>query len=253
MPDLIIIAGPNGAGKSTIFPAIQNAGKIDGAFQPNEIPANNYVNPDNLAKDNHLDKISAGKLAIEEIDKHINNNNNFAIETTLSGKYLLAKVKRAKSKGYRVFLVFISLDSYELSVARVIQRALLGKHYIPVDTIIQRYRKSLSNMFLHFIPLADFWLFVDNSDLIPNPLCWGGNIYGDNRFYATDKAYVEKVNHMISDNEIPFEQKAVSYYDLFSPYVFSKIRELVISETHKRPKGNYVVIQRNGKIGFELM
>jgi hypothetical protein len=165
----------------------------------------------------------------------------------------LTKVKRAKSNGYRVFLVFISLDSHELSVARVIQRALLGKHYIPVDTIIQRYRKSLNHMFIHFIPLADFWLIVDNSDLIPNPLCWGGNIYGDNRFYATDRAHVEKVNKMISVNEIPFEQKAVSYYDLFSPYVFSKINELVIAETHKRPKGNYVVIQRNGKIAFELM
>ena len=88
MPDLIIIAGPNGAGKSTIFPAIQNVGKIEGAYQPNVIPDENYVNPDNIARDNNLEKVSAGRIAIEEIDRHIENKNDFAIETTLSGKYL---------------------------------------------------------------------------------------------------------------------------------------------------------------------
>ena len=252
MPDLIIIAGPNGAGKSTIFPAIQNVGRIEGAFQPNVIPDENYVNPDNIAKDNNLEKISAGRIAIEEIDRHIENRNNFAIETTLSGKYLLSKVNLAKSKGYRIFLVYISLDSYELSVARVIQRALLGKHYIPVDTIIQRYKKSLNNMFNHFVRLADFWLVVDNSDLIPNPLCWGGNIYADEKIYTTDKEFVEKLNAIALKNEIQFNNNDICFYDVFSPFVFSKIKELVIAETKKRPKGNYVVVQRQGKIEFQI-
>ena len=107
-------------------------------------------------------------------------------------------------------------------------------------------------MFNHFVRLADFWLVVDNSDLIPNPLCWGGNIYADEKIYTTDKEFVEKLNAIALKNEIPFNNNDICFYDVFSPFVFSKIKELVIEETKKRPKGNYVVVQRQGKIEFQI-
>ena len=89
-------------------------------------------------------------------------------------------------------------------------------------------------------------------DVIPNPLCWGGNIYADEKIYTTDKEFVEKLKTIALKNEIPFNNNDICFYDVFSPFVFSKIKELVIEETKKRPKGNYVVVQRQGKIEFQI-
>jgi predicted ABC-type ATPase len=72
-------------------------------------------------------------------------------------------------------------------MTRVTQRALLGKHYIPMETLIQRYAKSLTYFIEKYRPIADFWLMADNSNIKINPISWGGNIYGNQNFYSIEK------------------------------------------------------------------
>jgi predicted ABC-type ATPase len=81
MPDMFVFAGCNGAGKSTLVDELQ-------------IEYDELINPDNYAQEiNPLEPrkadLSAGKLAIAAIKRCLEERKSFAVETTLSGKYIL--------------------------------------------------------------------------------------------------------------------------------------------------------------------
>jgi predicted ABC-type ATPase len=49
-------------------------------------------------------------------------------------------------------------------VSRVAERVSLGGHDIPVEIVRRRYRAGLQNLFRLYMPLADSWQFIDNSE-----------------------------------------------------------------------------------------
>lgn len=78
---IIIIAGPNGAGKTTF--ALE--------YLPNESGCPLFVNADLIADglspfDPSAVSVRAGRLMIEEINRHARSGANFAFETTLAGR-----------------------------------------------------------------------------------------------------------------------------------------------------------------------
>lgn len=78
---IIIIAGPNGAGKTTFARE----------YLPNEAGCPIFVNADLIAIGLSpfrpaVAAIRAGRLMLEEINRHARNRRNFAFETTLSGR-----------------------------------------------------------------------------------------------------------------------------------------------------------------------
>ena len=156
--NLYIISGPNGAGKTTISYTIL----------PEILNCNEFVNADEIAKGlspfnpNKL-AIQAGKLMLKRIDDLLDERKDFAIETTLSSKTFLKTITKAKDKGYLITVLFLWLNSIDLSVERVKIRVSEGGHDIPEETIRRRYEKGLKNFFNLYIPIADYWLFVDNS------------------------------------------------------------------------------------------
>jgi predicted ABC-type ATPase len=133
MPNLYIIAGPNGAGKTrasyTILPKVLNCYE--------------FINADEIAKGLSPFKpqnadFEAGRIMLQQIDKHIEAGIDFAIETTLSTKYYLQLIKGAK------------------------KRVRMGGHDIPLEIIKRRYKRGLENFFRNFIHEADYWLLADN-------------------------------------------------------------------------------------------
>ena len=241
-PQLIIIAGPNGSGKSTIFPALQNVERDDWSLEPVRIKDDNFVNPDNIAKNYSLSDIAAGRKTIKTIKYLIENGEDFAVETTMSGRTLEKHLKVAQQKGYNIYIIFMALRSYELSMNRVCQRALLGRHYIPMANIIKRYSKSLNNFFNVYKKYANtFWAIADNSTLEINVLYWGLN--GTNEIYSlsNDETFLTEF--------IDFESLKLN--DVVSPIIFRKIKQKIENELRNRPDGNYVAIQGNdGLIKF---
>ena len=233
-PQLIVIAGPNGSGKSTVFPAIQNVEREDWSLEPVRIKNENFVNPDNIASKNSLSKLAAGRKTISRIKKFIELGENFAIETTLSGKTMEKYFQLAKQKGYKIYIIFLSLRSSELSMNRVSQRALLGEHYIPMKQILKRYDRSLDNFFNIYKKYADpFWVIADNSTMEINVLYWG--LFGDEDIYSStkEKNYITKY---INLNKLRMD-------DSYSPLVFNKIKQKIEIAIKNRPDGNYVSIQ----------
>lgn len=158
MKQLYIIAGPNGAGKTmasyTILPEI---------FECKE-----FVNADEIARGLspfNSDKvgIKAGRLLLARIKELLDENETFAVETTLATRSYVKLIEKAQRKGYEVILFFLSLNSKELAVKRVETRVEEGGHNIKLDVIKRRYKSGIYNLIDIYIPIVDRWILVDNS------------------------------------------------------------------------------------------
>lgn len=157
-PRLYIIAGCNGAGKTTASMSVL----------PDVLDCREFVNADEIAKGLSPFKpeevaVEAGKLMLQRIDLLLSMRATFAIETTLATRSYKNLVKRAKSSGYQVILLFFWLSSPEMAEMRVAQRVASGGHNIPVDVIHRRYWAGLRNLFEIFEPIVDLWSLYDNN------------------------------------------------------------------------------------------
>ena len=127
-----------------------------------------FVNADEIARglspfNPEKVAIKAGRLMLSRINELISKGEDFAFETTLSTRSYVNTIKKAKEKGYFVTIVYFWLSSPELAIERVKIRVEEGGHNIPKEVIIRRYYSGIKNMFNLYIPIADFWMFIDNS------------------------------------------------------------------------------------------
>lgn len=155
---LYIIAGCNGAGKTTASFTIL----------PDILDCKEFVNADEIAKGLspfQPEKVSldAGRIMLNRINELIEENQNFAFETTLSTRSYKNKIVEAKNKGYRVTLLFFWLQNVDLAKERVKIRVEEGGHNINPDVIERRYFKGITNLFDIYLPIIDGALIFDNS------------------------------------------------------------------------------------------
>ncbi len=158
MPNLYIIAGCNGAGKTTASYTIL----------PEILDCKEFINADEIAKgispfQPETVSVLAGRIMLERINELLNQQVDFAIETTLTTLSYRKTIEFAKAKGYRVTLLFFWLDDVNLAIERVKIRVSEGGHSIPEKVIIRRYYKGISNLHNTFIGLSDYWSIFDNS------------------------------------------------------------------------------------------
>ena len=71
-------------------------------------------------------------------------------------------MRKAKSQGYEIHLVFVSLDSPERCIMRVRNRVARGGHFVPDADVRRRYARSAANA-AEALRLADSAKFYDNS------------------------------------------------------------------------------------------
>jgi predicted ABC-type ATPase len=153
-----IIAGPNGAGKSS-------HARI--TLLPDFLSSNEFINADEIAKilsPNNPNQSSseAGRLMLKKMNHCLENNKNFAFETTLSAKSYLRLIKNAQQIGYKVNLIFLKLQSIELAKIRVENRVSKGGHNIESSIIERRFKNGLVN--LHdYLKIVDTALIYEAS------------------------------------------------------------------------------------------
>ena len=162
---LYIVAGCNGSGKTTAF-----RNRLSADF---EIPV--FINADEIARElcpGNVDSVAlvSGREMLLQIDKQLEMDVSFCIETTLSGLHYRGLIEKAHDKGFKVALFFFWLDSPELAVLRVAKRVESGGHNIPVDVIHRRYHRGLCNLFSIYIPLVDYWRIENNSGFTPDKI-----------------------------------------------------------------------------------
>lgn len=161
-PRALIIAGPNGAGKTTFAKE----------FLPREGHCLTFINADLIAAGLSpfapgLAAIPAAKLMALAINDAVAQRQDFCVETTLAGRSYLGLIRKWKSDGYRVRLIFLRLPTADLAVERVRQRVRQGGHDIPEDVIRRRFVNGWANFTTLFLPLVDGWDLYDANTMPP--------------------------------------------------------------------------------------
>src|SRR6266571_7462402 len=160
---IVIIAGPNGAGKTTFARE----------FLPNEADCPVFVNADLIAAglapfSSEAAAFRAGRLMLKEINNHVRRQESFAFETTLSGLMYARLIPTWQAIGYRVKLMYLSLRSPEIAIARVADRVSQGGHSIPEAVIRRRFEAGWRHFNSNYKLLVNAWALYDNSN--PKPV-----------------------------------------------------------------------------------
>jgi predicted ABC-type ATPase len=162
VPTCWIIAGPNGAGKTTF--ALK--------YLPDIARCSRFINADliaaglsPLAPEQEL--VAASRVFLREIKQAIARREDFAFETTLSGRGYLRLIDDLKQQGYQTELIYLGLPSVEMSKSRVAERVAHGGHNIPAAAIERRYPRSLANLLRDYSYAVDHCLCFLNTGAQP--------------------------------------------------------------------------------------
>ena len=159
-----MLAGVNGAGKSSIGGAAIRAAGAD------------YYNPDEAARelqaaqpglslaDANAAAWQAGRRLLE---RAIQEQLDFAFETTLGGNTIPRLLGEAARRGSEVRIWYVGLESPELHIERVAARVRRGGHPIPEETIRRRYERSRLNLIELLPSLAALKVYNNSEDAEP--------------------------------------------------------------------------------------
>jgi len=114
-----------------------------------------------------LAAFKAGRLMLAEIKGYTRRGENFAFETTLSGRHYARMIREWRKNGYRVKLIFLRLASEEMAQDRVRNRVAQGGHNVEPKIIRRRFRKGLDNFNHLYKDLVSAWVEYDNSGEVP--------------------------------------------------------------------------------------
>jgi predicted ABC-type ATPase len=158
---VIVLAGPNGAGKTSAAPALLR--DVLGVVE--------FVNADTIAQglaafSPERVALEAGAILLARLHELAAQRRSFAFETTLASRSLAPWLADLVGRGYEFHLVFLWLRSEDLAVHRVADRARLGGHDVPEQTVRRRYAVGLTNFFRLYQPLATSWRLYDNSNRV---------------------------------------------------------------------------------------
>ena len=155
-PRAFILADPNGAGKTTFAREFLIA----------EEHCSTFINADLIAAglspfDLEKASIRAMRLIAEQMHACVRDRQDFAVESTLSGRTYAKLIQQWQKLGYQVKIIFLKLNSEAMAIARVKHRVKLGGHNIPEDVIRRRYRQGWQNFQDTYRHLADAWQVYD--------------------------------------------------------------------------------------------
>ena len=111
---------------------------------------------------------------LEEIDRLAGEGRSFAFETTLAGRGYLRRIDEWRLIGYRVTLLFLSLQSPDQAIDRVRRRVQQGGHHVPEAVIRRRFKAGLENLRGVYAEKVDSWVLLDNTGKAPVLIEMGG-------------------------------------------------------------------------------
>lgn len=164
-PQCVVIAGPNGAGKTSAAPELLK----------DTVGVATFVNADVIAEGlaafgPEAVSLEAGRIMLKRLSGLADANEDFAFESTFSGRSVLRLMDRAAARGYDVHVYYLWLPSADLAVARVQHRVAIGGHDVAEDVVRRRYARSLRNVRRLWTGGATTWRMYDASAAGPPQL-----------------------------------------------------------------------------------
>lgn len=158
-PDMVLVAGVNGSGKSTFTKSLGHTFADLLVIDPDAIARS--ITGSSATIDGA--RLTAGRGALIAVQQCIERGQSFIVESTLSGSLYLRYLQQAKDAGFETTLLYVALESADLSAERVRARVETGGHDIPVEDIRRRFLKSFQNLKPH-LQLCDYGFIFDNSE-----------------------------------------------------------------------------------------
>jgi predicted ABC-type ATPase len=161
-PRCLVVAGPNGAGKTTFARQyLAREGRTVHFINADLIAAGlSPLAPERAA-------VSAARLMLAEFDRLTGAREDFAFESTFSGRAYVSRLERLKREGYHLEIVYLRVASPRLLLKRIAARVRQGGHAVPKADVLRRYKRSQQNFEAVYRPLADRWAVYENSGVKP--------------------------------------------------------------------------------------
>ena len=93
-----------------------------------------------------IDSYLAADLAEFIRQQLLANDISFTYETVMSHEGKIDFLQKARDCGYRVYLYFVATEDPEINISRVNVRVAQHGHFVPANTIRDRYYKTLSHL-----------------------------------------------------------------------------------------------------------
>lgn len=159
MPVLTVVAGPNGSGKSTLTNILIQRG----------VSLGEYLNADDIARalDGPPGEVSlrAQQVVRDKREAALREGRDHAFETVMSHPSHIDYMAKAADWGFTVRLYFVATEDPVINLDRVANRVLHGGHAVPVERIINRYRRCLDNL-VEAMKVAHHVEIFDNSSAL---------------------------------------------------------------------------------------
>jgi predicted ABC-type ATPase len=189
--ELLVVAGPNGAGKSTFVAEFLSA--YPRPYLCADLVATEFPHLDPISQ-----QIAAGREFLRRMEGQLAKEENFAVETTLSGRTMQSFLARARTAGCEITIVFIYLDSADTCVVRVSERVRRGGHNVPEDDIRRRFFRSCANFWHVYREIADQWAVYYNAGSGFVEVAFGfpdGFAVSDDGLFGRFLEFAENANH----------------------------------------------------------
>lgn len=154
-PEIVILVGGNGSGKTTYYNTF---------LAKFGLP---FINADIIAKKQFGDQAEArssdaAKIAEDTRNRLMDARESFCFETVFSHVSKVDFLVQAKAVGYRIKMVAIYTESFDLNVARVAQRVDEGGHSVPEEKIRERIPRTYRHIGAA-LEHCDEFVLLDNS------------------------------------------------------------------------------------------
>lgn len=148
-PEAVLIAGANGAGKTTFARQVLRV----------IYPAATFLNADEIQREGatFAHPVAAGRELLRRLDQVAMRRKTFAVETTLSSRNYVERLRTWASLGFGTSLHFIELPSPEHAIQRVAARVQAGGHAVPEIDIRRRFHRGRELFSAVYKPLVDRW------------------------------------------------------------------------------------------------
>ena len=131
------------------------------------VDLSDYANADDIAAELMGDAVTAGRdaqrIVVERRATALQSRKSFTYETVMSHHSHIEAMNLARENGFFVRLFFISTDDPAINVARVADRVAKGGHDVPIDRIVARYYRTLTETLFPAICAADETLVFDTT------------------------------------------------------------------------------------------